>query len=33
MAQSVKVPQELWVSYIVEKLFKTNPHLKLFQYF
>lgn len=29
MAQSVKVPQELWVSYIVEKLFKTNPHLKL----
>lgn len=24
-----KVPQELWVSYIVEKIFKTNPHLKL----
>jgi hypothetical protein len=22
-----KIPQELWVSYIVEKLFKTNPHL------
>ncbi|MDM1557064.1 hypothetical protein HX126_21140 [Chryseobacterium indologenes] len=29
MAQNPKVPQELWVSYIVEKLFKTNPHLKL----
>ncbi|AKK74446.1 hypothetical protein OK18_19130 [Chryseobacterium gallinarum] len=24
-----KVPQELWVSYIIEKLWKTNPHLKL----
>lgn len=24
-----KVPQELWVSYIVEKIYKTNPHLKL----
>jgi Phage capsid protein len=24
-----KVPQEFWSSYIVEKLFKTNPHLKL----
>ncbi|MBY0245837.1 MAG: hypothetical protein K2Q03_10310 [Sphingobacteriaceae bacterium] len=24
-----KVPQEFWSSYIVEKLFKTNPHMKL----
>lgn len=24
-----KVPQELWASYIVEKLWKTNPHLNL----
>lgn len=24
-----KVPQELWTSYIVEKLWKTNPHLIL----
>lgn len=24
-----KVPQELWNSYIVEKLWKTNPHLNL----
>ncbi len=24
-----KVPQEFWVSYIIEKLWKTNPHLKL----
>ncbi len=23
-----KVPQEFWTSYIVEKLWKTNPHLK-----
>ncbi len=29
MAQNPKVPQELWVSYIIEKLFKTNPHLAL----
>lgn len=24
-----KVPQELWASYIVEKLWKTNPHMNL----
>jgi hypothetical protein len=24
-----KVPQEFWSSYIVEKLFKSNPHLRL----
>lgn len=29
MAQNPKVPQEIWNSYIVEKLRKTNPHLNL----
>ncbi|WP_234111771.1 hypothetical protein [Chryseobacterium sp. R2A-55] len=29
MAQNPKVPQELWNSYIVEKLWKSNPHLNL----
>ena len=29
MAQNPKVPQEFWSSYIVEKLFKDNPHLNL----
>jgi hypothetical protein len=24
-----KIPQEFWVSYIVEKLRKTNPHIAL----
>ena len=29
MSQNPKVPQEFWSSYIVEKLFRTNPHMKL----
>lgn len=29
MAQNPKVPQELWASYIIEKLWKENPHLAL----
>lgn len=29
MAQNAKVPQELWASYVVEKLWKENPHLAL----
>jgi hypothetical protein len=29
MSQNPKVPQEIWSSYIVEKLRKTNPHLNL----
>ncbi|KQT17419.1 hypothetical protein ASG31_08390 [Chryseobacterium sp. Leaf404] len=29
MAQNPKVPQELWASYVVEKLWKENPHLAL----
>ena len=26
---SPKIPQELWSSYIVEKLRRTNPHIAL----
>lgn len=29
MSQNAKVPQELWASYVVEKLWKENPHLAL----
>lgn len=29
MAANPKVAQEIWASYIVEKLWKTNPHLNL----
>lgn len=29
MAQNAKVPQELWASYVIEKLWKENPHLAL----
>jgi hypothetical protein len=29
MAQNPKVPQEFWSTYIVEKLYRSNPHLKL----
>ncbi|MBU4536980.1 MAG: hypothetical protein KJ689_00195 [Bacteroidetes bacterium] len=29
MAQNPKVPQELWAQYVVEKLWKENPHLAL----
>lgn len=29
MAQNPKVPQEFWAQYVVEKLWKENPHLAL----